>query len=83
MIKERDYLRYEDWILEKEINVNKIKKVLPAFDSSFFQVRSNKDRLYFTDDYRSKMDREVFDILSENFREFIRYFWPEKIGETY
>jgi hypothetical protein len=83
MIKDRLFLRYEDWVLDKTVNIEKIRTVLPDVDPYLFNVRHKTDRTYFTGDYRSKMDKEVFEELRESFDSHLRYFWPEKADESY
>lgn len=78
MIKDRLFLRYEDWLLNPLVNIDKLKTVIPEIEPGWFDVRAQKDRLYFTGDYRSKMDEDVFNCLKENFKELINHYWPEK-----
>jgi hypothetical protein len=83
MIKDRNYFRYEDWQLAKEKNVEIMKRAVPGLQPNLFQVRPEKNRLYYDGNYRSKMDKDVFDTLKENFQEFIHCYWPEKKDDNY
>lgn len=83
LIKNSVYLRYEDWSLDKNANVDKIRQFIPEAGPGLFEVKVNKDRLYYSGDYRSRMDEEIFWYLKENFKEHIDHYWPEKSGDTY
>lgn len=82
-IKNRTYIRYEDWTPDPAVNIQKFRQLLPEIEPEFFDIRVQKNRSYFTGDYRAMMDSEVFHTIKENFQEAVDYFWPEKSGDIY
>lgn len=83
MIRDKIFLRYEDWELDPQSNIDKLKSLVPEVEPDFFDVKVNKDRLYYTGDYRSRMDEEVYRYLMDNFHDIIQFYWPEKSNDTY
>jgi hypothetical protein len=72
-------LRYEDFYVDFDNTIRRLEAYLGNFKSSF-SPPSNKSlhRLYFTDEYKKKLDSESFSYLKERFRRSLACFWPEK-----
>jgi hypothetical protein len=71
-------IRYEDFFLDFSNTINKIEKLLGSFKEKFPLPTKNNARIYWTDDYRSKMDRDAFEKLLKYFQKSVSFFYPEK-----
>lgn len=76
-VKDKDYIRYEDYFNDFEGVMDVYERVAGERPVGFEQPRKISDRMYWTDS-RSMMDEPVWRELQSAFKEHVAFFYPEK-----
>ena len=79
-IRDKFYVRYEDYYLDFNTTINRMARFLGIFSLNGFEMpRKNKKRMYWSDNYHLYLEDDVFLLLLQEFYPYIRQYWPEKM----